>query len=156
MMCNMRFDKHGSFRCHGNLDKVLTPNGDQAVVSGDYELLRQSILIWASTPIGEDIDPKCGCILHNYVLAKGTYQNLRSLEIDLLTNMRYNFPDYSITSVRVIPVYDEDTNTQGIAVSALFNDEEINFIADASGLLEIENAMRKMTANLEYITQTRG
>jgi tRNA U38,U39,U40 pseudouridine synthase TruA len=153
---NMRFDKRGSFRCHGNLDGVLTPNGDQALICGEWNLLKQSILLWASTPVGEDIDPKCGCILYKYILHKATYSNLNKLEMELKSNLSYNFPDYQITQVRAIQVYDEDTDTNGLAVSALFNGEEMQFIADPTGLLELQTAMRKYLGTLEWITDAKG
>lgn len=153
---NMRMDKRGAFRCHGNLDKVLTPTGDKAKTCGAANLLRQSIGLWAATPLGEDIDPKCGCILYRYFLKKATYTNANQLEMELKANLVYNFPDYSITSVRVVSVYDEGTNTNGIACSALFNGEEISFIADAEGLLALQAAMRKTLGTLQYITNARG
>lgn len=152
LACNMRFDNRSSFRCHGNLDKVLTPTGDLATICGEWRLLQQHILIWASTPLGEDIDPKCGCILHRYQFGKAITANLNKLELELKANMQYNFPEYTITNVRVISAYDDITNTHGIAVSALFNGDEVSFFTNSEGLLELWRETRQTLGKLAYIT----
>jgi hypothetical protein len=152
----MRFDNRASFRCHGNLDKVLTPTGDQAVVSGDWNLLQQHVLIWAATPLGEDIDPKRGCILYNYILKKATISNINVLKMELRANLQHNFPEYTISNVSAIPTYDETTGTNGLACSAMFGDIELGFVATAEGLLEVQQAMKKTLGNLVNITKVMG
>lgn len=156
LACNMRFDTKGSFRCHGNTDKVLTPTGDLAVVCGEWRLLKQHILIWASTPLGEDIDPLCGCILHKYQFGKAITANLNKLEMELTANLQYNFKEYTISGVRVIKAYDDTTNTHGIAVTALFNSTEFSFFTNSDGLLELWRETRKTLGSFAYITNTRG
>ena len=83
LACNLRFDNRGSFRCHGNLDYVLTPTGDMAAVWGEYNLLKHHILIWAATPLGEDVDPKCGCVLHKYHFRPNHGYNMHKLQLEL-------------------------------------------------------------------------
>jgi hypothetical protein len=150
--CNMRLDKTGSFRCHGNLDELLTPTGDVAHICGEFHILKQHIVIWAATPLGEDIDPKVGCILHKYKLGKATNANFNKLELELAANLKYNFPEYNISNVRVIRAYDKLTDIHGIAVSAQFSGEDIAFFTDSEGLLELWRNMRKTLGTLAYIT----
>jgi len=138
------------------MDKVLTPTGDLAVICGEWNLLKQHIVIWASTPLGEDIDPLCGCILHKYHFGKAINTNLNKLELELKANMEYNFPEYTITNVRCVNAFDELTNTHGIAVSAMFNSEEVAFFTDSEGLLELWRQTRKTLKALEFITGGRG
>lgn len=159
-VCDLAFngnlDSRGSFRCHKNGDYVLTPTGDIAVVCGAGRLLLQHLILWAATPLGEDLDPKCGCILHKYTFGKATKTNFDKLELELKANIEYNFPEYTITNVRVVSAYDELTDTHGIAVSALFNTEEVTFFADSTGLAELWQAVRAALGKLEYITNAKG
>lgn len=154
--CNARMDNRSSFRCHGNLDEVLTPTGDTAVICGEWRLLKQHIILWAATPLGEDIDPQCGCVLHKYQFGKATTANLNRLELELAENLKYNFPEYIITNVRVIQAYDQVTDTHGIAVTALFSGEEIGFFTNSEGLLELWRKTRQTLGTLEYITNARA
>lgn len=154
--CNLRLDSKSSFRCHGNLDYVLTPTGDKATISGTWARLQQQIILWASTPLGEDIDPKCGCILHKYLRGKYYAARLETLELELTANLKYNFPDYIITGVRVVSAYDDETESPGITCTALFNSQEVAFFADAAGLLELRNAVRRSLGALAHITNAKG
>ena len=155
LACNMRFDNRSSFRCHGNLDYVLTPTGDIGAISGEFNLLKQHILLWASTPLGEDPDPKVGCVLHKYSFGKATSANLRKVEQELVTNLQYNFPEYTITGVRVISAYDALTNTHGIAVTALFNLTEVSFFTNTESLLELWKEVRQSLGSLAYMTDAK-
>lgn len=148
--------EHGTFRCHGMLDYVLTPTGDLATVSGEWDLLLQHILIWAATPLGEDVDPQCGCILHKYHFRPNHGINLSKLELELRSNLQYNFPEYKISNVRVVDAYDQITNLHGIACTAMFSDFDISFFTDSEGLLEMWRSMRQTLGTLEHITNERG
>lgn len=156
LACNANLTSRGSFRCHLNMDYVLTPTGDIAVICGAARLLLQHLLIWVATPLGEDIDPNVGCILHKYTFGKATQTNMDKLELELKANMQYNFPEYEITNVRVISAYDQISDLHGIVVSALFNTEEITFFTDSTNLAEMWSAMRQSLGKLEYITNAKG
>lgn len=154
--CNMRLDNWSSFSCHGNLDEVLTPTGDTAVISGEWALLKQHIIFWVATPLGEDIDPKCGCILHKYEFGKAIDANYKKIELELRANLQYNFPEYTITNVRVVPGFNEVTNTHGVAVTAMFNTQPVAFFTNSEELLQLAREMRKTLGGLAYITDTKG
>jgi hypothetical protein len=149
-------DNRSGFRCHGNWDELLTPTGDTAVICGEWRLLKQHILLWAATPLGEDIDPQCGCVLHKYKFSKVIDANINKLEMELKSNLQYNFPEYVISNVRVINAYDQVTNTHGIAVTALFSGEEIGFFTNSEELLELWRTTRQTLGALEHITDARG
>ncbi len=154
--CNARMDSHASFRCHGALDESLTPTGDVAVICGEWHLLKQHIILWAATPLGEDIDPRCGCVLHKYQFGKAINTNLDKLELELTENLKYNFPEYVISNVRVIKAYDPVTNTHGIAVTALFSGEDVGFFTNSEDLLDLWRKTKQTLGTLEHVTDARG
>ena len=154
--CNLRLDTWSSYGCHGNMDKVLTPTGDTAVISGEWNLLKQHIVIWVATPLGEDPDPKIGCILHKYEFRKAVVANYKVIEMELKANLEYNFPEYYISNVRVIGGFDEVSNTHGIVVSARFNSEEVAFFTNSEKMLDLWRQMRQSLGSLAYITDAKG
>jgi hypothetical protein len=153
--CNMNM-RIGRFRCHGQLDGVLTPSGDQAILCGRWNLLQQHVVLWASTPLGEDIDPKCGCILHKYQFGKAITTNYRILEMELKANLEYNFPEYRISNVRVVSAFDQSTDIHGIVCSVRFDDQEMEFFTDSEGLAELWRDTRQTLGALAYITNAKA
>jgi len=95
-------------------------------------------------------------VLHKYQLGKATTANLNRLELELAENLKYNFPEYIITNVRVIQAYDQITDTHGIAVTALFSGEEIGFFTNSEDLLELWRKTKQTLGTLEHITDARG
>ena len=92
---------------------------------------------------------------------RGTFQidcwsKVKGQAVELAENLKYNFPEYIITNVRVIKAYDQITDTHGIAVTALFSGEEIGFFTNSEGLLELWRKTRQTLGTLEHITNARA
>jgi phage baseplate assembly protein W len=153
---NLRFDHRSAAGCSGNLDKILTPSGDQAIICGEWPRLRQHVLLWLGTPLGEDIDPKCGCVLYKYVLGKLISGNLHKMEMELKANLEYNFPEYVISSVRCETTINLTTNQAAVALSVQMNDHDVGMLIDGQELLNLRQSVRSTLNKLEYITNTRS
>ena len=92
------YQESGKYTCHGQnglLDLVLDPSGDLALITDPLEQLLQEIRIWSGTKLGERIDPRLGCVLHDYSFAKMTASELENLRLDLEHNFLVNFPEFS-------------------------------------------------------------
>lgn len=88
----------GYCHCHTSLDLTLTPDGDLSIISGQEEL-NQRFFIYLAIPKGEFYLKEIGCYAYDYLHEKNTSANMRRMEQDLLSDMKYQFPELAVSSV---------------------------------------------------------
>ena len=88
----------GYNQCHTSLDILLDATGDIALIHGQDEL-KQRFLLYLAIPKGERYDPKIGCSCLDHLHEKNTTANMRLLEQEIESDMKYQFPEISINSV---------------------------------------------------------
>lgn len=88
----------GHCRCHTSLDLALTPDGDLSIITGQDEI-DQRFFMYLAIPKGEFYLKDIGCCAYDYLHEKNTSSNLRNMEHDFLSDMKYQFPELNVQSI---------------------------------------------------------
>jgi len=120
----------GYSKCHGGRDLLLSATGDLALVENERENLFQRLALWAVTPKGELTDPRAGCALFAYRHAKLTNENMLMFAGEMLSDLRYSFPEWSIKGVQCNFTYETGNriNRNGIVVSIELAEETLELM----------------------------
>ena len=133
LQTNLRIEG-GVCKCHGNLDLVLTPTGDLAIITDPAECIRQRIILWMSTPKGERRDPEVGCLLWDHLHRKVTGSVLKELEVRLARELQLNFPELILKSVKCERVTGFGEGGHKVLVTAILGSDSIDFTFGADEL----------------------
>lgn len=132
----------GYCQCHTSLDVLLTADGDLSIVSGTDEL-QQRFFLYLAIPKGERYDPNIGCYAYDYLHEKNTRNVMRSMEQDIKLDMKYQFPEISVSSVSCIQ--DEADQFRMALAIRLSDGNALNF-------LYTPEELQSLTAELSNIS----
>jgi phage baseplate assembly protein W len=133
--------EQGSCKCHSLLDILLSPTGDLALTKTDQQTLRQRFLLYLATPKGERLDPTVGCCLHDFLHEINSPRVTRKLELYIESDLRTQFPELGIKTVRCSP----STYLDGeMEINVILADDSLQFLFTSDDLLNLSSMISEL------------
>jgi len=149
LVVNNGWFEDGEFKCHKRLDFRLTNYGDMMLTETVYDRTNQEIMNWLGTVPGERLDPRVGCVLHDYMYRRAAVGQSVVGEIEnvLAMNIKVNFPHLPFKYVTA-DLSGEDTC--GLMIYIEFMNDALKFLVSAENLKQLNDLM-KVSANMEFV-----